>query len=147
MWHILKRASLVWILSNCYNQIKRTQRNVLHIIIKFGFQFIWSILNKGFKKIFAILFLTYKAKSLSRPGIRNVNWILKLAGDHQRCYFILSATGMEMLAFVSASFSQNDEWHLGYLARASYQIRKIADCACAGIAVNVFPVTDFNGKS
>ena len=29
---------------------------------------------------------------------------------------------------------------------ASYQIRKIAGCACAGNAGNVYPTTDFNGN-
>ena len=33
-----------------------------------------------------------------------------------------------------------------YLQWASYQIRKIADCACAGNAGNVFPATNFKGN-
>ena len=112
MWHILKRASLVWILLNCYNQIERTQRNVLHII-KFGFEFIWSILNKGFSNNICNYICDLQSQVVITACIRDVNWILKFAGDHQRCYLILSAKGMEMLAFVSASFSQNDEWYLG----------------------------------
>ena len=33
-----------------------------------------------------------------------------------------------------------------YASWASYQIRKIAGCACAGNAGNVFPATDFKGN-
>ena len=36
--------------------------------------------------------------------------------------------------------------HDGLSSWASYQIRKIADCACAGNAGNVFPTTDFKGN-
>ena len=39
--------------------------------------------------------------------------------------------------------------HVNVMARAqwaSYQIRKIADCACAGNAGDVFPATDFKGN-
>ena len=34
----------------------------------------------------------------------------------------------------------------GARPRASYQIHKIAGCACAGYAENVFPATDFKGN-
>ena len=37
----------------------------------------------------------------------------------------------------------DDTWHAQW---ASYQIRKIADCAYAGNAGNVFPATDFKGN-
>ena len=40
-------------------------------------------------------------------------------------------------------------WHFGWhhFKWASYQIRKIAGCACAGITGNVFPATRFQRKS
>ena len=38
-------------------------------------------------------------------------------------------------------------WEISYVSWASYQIRKIAGCACAGNAGNVFPRRRFHRKS
>ena len=43
----------------------------------------------------------------------------------------------------------NDTYGITYhsqVAWASYQIHKVAGCACAGNAENVFPTTDFKGN-
>ena len=45
---------------------------------------------------------------------------------------------------ISAKFYDTIWHHLG--PWASYQIRKIAGCACTGNAKNFFPATDFKGK-
>ena len=46
---------------------------------------------------------------------------------------------LTMLGFKLIHVSKLDPW-------ASYQIRKIANCACTGNAGNVFPDTDFKGN-
>ena len=43
-----------------------------------------------------------------------------------------------ILSMVDIDDVNNNQW-------ASYQMRKIAGCACAGNAGNVFPATDFKG--
>ena len=55
---------------------------------------------------------------------------------------------IDIKVFLIHSLIQMTLWYTTFEFKtwASYQIRKIAGCACAGNAGNVFPATDFKGN-
>ena len=81
-------------------------------------------------------------KYISCLSIPSFNMILKcnkIASDSIHLLHLLWKRFSPVIAVPTGSSA-------GILSCASYQIRKIAGCACAGNARNVFPATDFKGN-